>query len=198
MTGYLRVRNWEKFQHYKNRRPPWVRYHVEMLDDHELLSFNYGTQLIYDRLLLLAARTDNNIPNDQKWISGQTLVDPETTGEALTSLLDAGFLSIAESKRAASTVIARRKQRASDLHQKDSPEAEAETEAKTETEELQDQVQPLAVPVASFAARPAGTTPPTQAAPNGTANPDFSIRETIKTSLASIRELPPEILEDAV
>lgn len=194
MTGYLRVRNWEKFQHYKNRRPPWVRYHVEMLDDHELLSFNYGTQLIYDRLLLLAARTDNNIPNDQKWISGQTLVDQDTTAAALESLLDAGFLSIAETKRAASTVIARRKQRASDLHQKEAPEAdsseaEAETEAEDPEADLPEKIERLAVDVPSFGVKPAGAQPGDEPATNGTAHPDFDIGETVRIELAKAANL---------
>src|SRR5436305_2043375 len=109
---YLRVRNWEKFQHYKNRRPPWVRYHVETLDDYELLSLPYATQLVYDRLLLLAARTDNNIPHDPHRIGGQTNIDAVVVQGAIENLLVAGFLNLAESKRSASKVIARRKQTA--------------------------------------------------------------------------------------
>ena len=30
-----RVKNWSKFQHYKNRNPPWIRLHVEILDDYK-------------------------------------------------------------------------------------------------------------------------------------------------------------------
>lgn len=118
---YLRIRNWEKFQHYKNRRPPWVRYHVETLDDYELLSLPYTTQLVYDRLLLLAARTDNNIPHDPDRIGGQTNIDATTVQEALEILLDAGFVNKAESKRSASKALARRKQN-------NASEAEAEAE----------------------------------------------------------------------
>jgi hypothetical protein len=31
----LRIKNWTTFQHYKNRRPPWVKLYRELLDDPE-------------------------------------------------------------------------------------------------------------------------------------------------------------------
>ena len=30
----LRILNWEKFQHYKVRRPPWIKLHHSLLDDY--------------------------------------------------------------------------------------------------------------------------------------------------------------------
>ncbi len=27
-----RIKNWDKFQHFKNRRPPWIKLHREILD----------------------------------------------------------------------------------------------------------------------------------------------------------------------
>jgi hypothetical protein len=29
----LRIKNWKKFQHYKNRKPPWIRLYNDLLDD---------------------------------------------------------------------------------------------------------------------------------------------------------------------
>jgi hypothetical protein len=105
---YLRVRNWEKFQHYKDRRPVWIKYHVELLDDYELTNLDYVTQLLYDRLLLLAARTDNNIPNDPSYIGRIVSIAPKYVSAGLEKLLIAGFIVVAERKRAASKSIARR------------------------------------------------------------------------------------------
>lgn len=126
---YLAVKNYERFQHYKDRRPPWIKYHVSLLDDYELCHMSYGAQLVYDRLLLIAARTDNNIPNDPEHISRDVRIDTETVTDALQNLLDAGFLVVSERKRAASKAIARRKQNA-----EPETETETETEADTETE----------------------------------------------------------------
>lgn len=121
---YLRVRNWEKHQHYKDRRPPWIKLLVEMLDDYELTHLTYVTQLLYDRLLLLAARTDNNIPHDPAWIATQTHITQDRVTEGVESLVAMRFLSVADGKRSASKAIARRKQNAM-------PETEAYTETDT-------------------------------------------------------------------
>lgn len=127
---FLRVRNWERFQHYKNRRPPWIKLHVETLDDYELMHLDNDAQLVYERLLLLAARTDNNISHDPEWIGGQIVQDPRVVQAAVATLISTGFLSVAGRKRSASKAIAARKQSAD-------PEAEqkAETEEEPETEQ---------------------------------------------------------------
>lgn len=121
---FLRVRNWEKFQHYKNRRPPWIKLHVETLDDYELMHLDNDAQLVYERLLLLAARTDNNISHDPDWIGGQIVQDPRIVQAAVETLINTGFLSVAGRKRSASKAIATRKQ-----------SADSEAEQKAETEE---------------------------------------------------------------
>lgn len=145
---YLRVRNWEKFQHYKDRRPPWIKFHVELLDDLSLASLPLPTQLLYDRLLLWAARTDNNIeihvsddfPDDPQdflstsqdfssffWLSGKINMPAEVIYDGVQKLLCAGFLTLSDRKRSASKAIAKRKQSAM-------PETETETETEAETE----------------------------------------------------------------
>jgi hypothetical protein len=110
---YLRVRNWEKFQHYKDRRPIWIKYHVELLDDYELTTLDYVTQLLYDRLLLLAARTDNNIPLDPAYVCRMVSIEEPQVAVGLDKLLEQGFLVLAERKRSASKVIAKRSAEAS-------------------------------------------------------------------------------------
>jgi hypothetical protein len=32
-TAALRFRSWERFQHYRDRKPPWIKLHRELLDD---------------------------------------------------------------------------------------------------------------------------------------------------------------------
>jgi hypothetical protein len=66
---YFRVVGWEDFQHYKDRDPPWVKLHRRLLD-------NYGWCRLRDiskghlvGVWLLAARHDNKIVNDAKWVA---------------------------------------------------------------------------------------------------------------------------------
>lgn len=124
---YLRVRNWERFQHYTNRRPPWIKYHVSILDDHTLLSLKPMTQLVYDRLLLRAALTDNNIEHDPDWLAQKFNLPARYIQDAIETLIDTGFLHVAGGKRSASKAIAKRKQ-------KGVTETEAEPEAKPKTD----------------------------------------------------------------
>ena len=32
----MRIKNWAKFQHFKNRRPPWIKLHREILDQRDI------------------------------------------------------------------------------------------------------------------------------------------------------------------
>lgn len=63
---YLRVKNWKKFQHYKDRNPPWIRLYVDLISGDDLaynrLPDALKIQLVH--LWLLAARHDNSIPED--------------------------------------------------------------------------------------------------------------------------------------
>jgi hypothetical protein len=33
----MRIRNWQKFQHFKDRRPPWIKLHREILDQRDIM-----------------------------------------------------------------------------------------------------------------------------------------------------------------
>ena len=103
-SGVYQVRNWERFQHYKNRRPPWIKYHVSLLDDYELTTLPLPAQLLYDRLLLCAAKTENQIPVDLSWISQTTRLSRAIVKANLEPLLASGFL--AWRKHLASTPLA--------------------------------------------------------------------------------------------
>lgn len=89
---YLRIRNWERFQHYKDRRPPWVKFYVELLDDPEVTSLPIPTQLLMDRLLLVAAKCDNRIVSDAKWIANAVHMDEKHIRNGLKQLRKIGFL----------------------------------------------------------------------------------------------------------
>lgn len=120
---FLRVKNWERFQHYSDRRPPWIKYHVELLDDHGLQLLPTNARLVYSLILLVAARTDNNIPSDPQYIGRQIAMDSNEVEDAVQTLVDTGFLIASDRKRAASKALAKRKRSAK-------PETEVETEKK--------------------------------------------------------------------
>lgn len=68
---HFRVRNWEKFQHYKDRNPPWIKLHTELLDNYEFSSLQDASKLLAMCIWMLAARSDNKIPADPEWIKSR-------------------------------------------------------------------------------------------------------------------------------
>lgn len=89
-TQYLRVRNWEEFQHYKDRRPPWIKLHIALTDDYAFSALPDEQKYHLVGIWLLAARTDNKIPNDPTWVG--TKIEASSPVD-LDALVRAGFLS---------------------------------------------------------------------------------------------------------
>ena len=66
----LSIKNWEKFQHYKDRNPPSIKLNRDLLRDYEFACLQDASKLLLIELWLLASQLDNKIPNDPKWLSG--------------------------------------------------------------------------------------------------------------------------------
>ena len=81
------IRNWDKFQHYKRRRPPWIKLYVDMLDDEDLQAMQSTSRLLYCLLLLVAARRGNRFPMNPVWIAEEVALPVAQVRRALPSLL---------------------------------------------------------------------------------------------------------------
>lgn len=65
---HARVRSWEKYQHYKDRNPPWIKLYTSWPDDYEWSQWTDASKLLAICILMLASRSGNRIPIDAKWI----------------------------------------------------------------------------------------------------------------------------------
>ena len=65
---YLRVRNFEQFQHYKERNPIWIKLYCSLLDDYEFAQLPDQTKFHAVGLMLLASRLNNKFPSDEPWL----------------------------------------------------------------------------------------------------------------------------------
>lgn len=115
---YLRVKNLEKHQHYKDRRPPWIKLHAEVLDDYGFSCLQDASKAHLMLLWVLASRLDNKIPYDLAWITKQIGASSPVDMEELIlhgfmETFDDGSKLLAPSKRSAM------------------PETETETEKRT-------------------------------------------------------------------
>ena len=131
--NYLSVKNWEEFQHYKDRDPPWIKLHRRILDDYDFSCLHDASKAHLILIWVLASQVNNKIPNDEKWIRNKTGVRDKID---INTLIDKGFLIC---KRDDSKSIA-----------ECSLKTEAETDKKTKAkknleEEFEEEFWPIAV-----------------------------------------------------
>lgn len=62
----MKIRNWSKFQHFKDRRPPWIKIHREILDQRDINLLSDCSFRVLVGLWLLASEDeemDGNLPS---------------------------------------------------------------------------------------------------------------------------------------
>ena len=89
MASYFSVKGFDKFQHYKDRSPPWIKLYNELLDDYEFGLLPDAAKMHLVAIWLLASRYNNRIPHDAEWISGRINATENLDLDALTK---AGFI----------------------------------------------------------------------------------------------------------
>lgn len=65
---YLLVKNWDEFQHYKDRNPPWIKLHRSLLDDYEFSRLQDASKAHLMLLWLFASQNGGKIPEDAKFL----------------------------------------------------------------------------------------------------------------------------------
>lgn len=71
MPQFIRVLNFEKFQHYRDRKPPWIKLYRDILDDERFFDLTDGERYQLFGLFILASQHDNLIPNKPEWLKHQ-------------------------------------------------------------------------------------------------------------------------------
>ncbi len=105
--AYVMVADLQRFQHYKDRCPPWVKVHWSMLDDPRFMELSETDRHRYIMCILIASRVDNRIKNDPLYLSKMMRLSGPID---LTPLINSGLL------------LAWRKQTATELQAKCSSE----------------------------------------------------------------------------
>lgn len=89
---YLKVKNWEKFQHYKDRNPPWIKLHVKILNDRKFCMLSRASKCLLLLLWILASENDGMIPNDLTELRFR-LRDDSISETEINQLIKGGFLN---------------------------------------------------------------------------------------------------------
>jgi hypothetical protein len=115
----MQIKNWKKFQHFKDRKPPWVKLYRDLLDDIEWFELDPKAAKVLVMLWLIASEDDGNIPTAKQLAFRLRMSEKET--EVCISKLSHWL------EQGDSDVISTR-------YQDDAPETERETETEIETE----------------------------------------------------------------
>lgn len=122
MTGKLRIKNWSKFQHYKDRNPPWIKLHFEMLSSEDWVVLDDASRVLAVACMLVASRDEGFVRVDSKgrrYIKRVAYLNQEPD---FKPLIECGFLTDASGNLAdASAALA-------DVRPEEETEAEEETE----------------------------------------------------------------------
>jgi hypothetical protein len=119
-------KNWDTFQHYRDRCPPWIKLHREILNDKQFMCLPLASKAIAPLLWLLASESKNgefNASIDE--LSFRLRITSKEVEQGLNPLINNGFFIDASTMLAPCLQLAR-------------PETEREGERETKKKEFAD------------------------------------------------------------
>lgn len=104
MPGFLiKPKNWDRFQHYKNRNPPWIKLHKDILDDYDWWQLPIASRALAPCLWMLASCYDDGIFDaSYEVLSFRFRMTENEVEKALKPLIDSGYFIIASNTLACS------------------------------------------------------------------------------------------------
>ena len=130
---YFQVVNWDEFQHYKDRNPPWIKLHNQLLDNYDFCCLQDASKAHLLCIWMIASRTGNKIPLNSDWLKGKI---GATQNIDLEELLASGFIEKIVGNQSLRTVEHNASKVISESKQVAIPE-ESRAEGETEQRERQ-------------------------------------------------------------
>ncbi len=90
--AYIKIKNWEKYQHYKHRSPPWIKLHSQLLDSEDFAGLQDDSKLLLICLWLYNSRKGNGKITDSVAFLQTKL--PIRKKINLQPLADKGFIKL--------------------------------------------------------------------------------------------------------
>jgi hypothetical protein len=114
----MKIRNWSKFQHFKDRKPPWVKLYRDVLDDMEWYELDPLASKVLVMCWLIASEDEGRLPNTKTLAFRLRMTEKQTLDclNKLSHWLEQDDINLI-----------------SEQYQNDSLETERETETKKET-----------------------------------------------------------------
>ena len=130
----LRVKNWERFQHYRDRNPPWIKLHFSLISSSDWVALEDASRVLAVACMLIASRNEGQIDGSPTGLAYLKRVAYLNSEPELKPLIECGFLEPASKALALAQANAR-------------PETEdlTETENRTDGKGLAPPADPLAL-----------------------------------------------------
>lgn len=95
-NGYIYVTNWENFQHYKTRNPPWIKLYTNLVSDDDYLDLSLADRCLLTGIWMLTAKHgQGRVQSDWKRLLKRLSIPFGTRStNPLPRLVDAGFITI--------------------------------------------------------------------------------------------------------
>lgn len=91
----LRVKNWTRYQHYKDRCPPWIKLATDTFQNYEFSRLQDASKLLAICIWTLASRSkDGSVPNDFEYLKGLGRLGAFIKQEHLKELINQGFVEV--------------------------------------------------------------------------------------------------------
>jgi len=125
---YITIEHWERHQHYKDRRPKWIKLEIEIIEEFDadgnfkkFHPMDDTAKLTFICLLCLRANFNGKIPfKSEKWLTDRLGIENIN----LQPLVNAGYISICDDS------VSKPYQSGTELDGKNTPERERERERK--------------------------------------------------------------------
>ena len=91
-STFAQVKGWKDHQHYKNRRPPWIKLHRSLLDDYDFHCLPFASRALAPMLWLLASENEGVVDCSPEFLSFRLRMDKAEARDAVKPLISNGWL----------------------------------------------------------------------------------------------------------
>ena len=80
---FFAVKNFDRFQHYKKKNPPWIKLYADLLEDYSFSCLSDAGKGHLILIWILASKNNNKLPYDSLWVSKKILAQSNVDLEEL-------------------------------------------------------------------------------------------------------------------
>ena len=91
---YIVIEEWNKFQHYTKRNPPWIKLYSKLLEDDDFDEMPDDSKLLYFCLLMFASRRGNKVKLNFPFLQKRLPMTSEIKQSTIQPLIDAKFIGV--------------------------------------------------------------------------------------------------------